>query len=151
MPTFPATATFPGTLELTNVTKLSLPSNTSIGTKVRVTDGLKVSGAGTLGVDGPYVEDGAFNDEPRYRQIGGDSNWIAVNFPEAPYWQLGSSNDASGSALYVADYIEGPNEAPWLSTWSTIEGDDPVPSFSYPVVQQLAVSDPSNELHWTTL
>lgn len=127
---FPSTCSFPAGQETattyTNAQKLSLPANTAVGTKVKVSDGFVVSGVGNPDVDGFYYPSGTtINGKPVYQLVGFD-NTHTLN------WETG------GVGWYFQwDAVHGVDDVafPWLvTTWN----DGTIPTLTHPAVQQLA-------------
>jgi hypothetical protein len=119
----------------TNAQKLSLPTNTAVGTRVKVSDGFVVSGAGSSAANKFWFRDGVWNGRNAYLFAGGSSivaDGDAVRW-SGTQWEMGTS---ATDVLYFStdDVLE-----PWLvTTWQTANGVNPLPVLTHPVVQQLA-------------
>lgn len=147
---FPATITFPAQeeeptspLDVANVEKLSLPTNTEVGTQVAVSDGFYVvAGNGS----GFYSKRGTFGSRPWsfYNLANKPTTDPALVTPE--YCVFKDEDEwfvqASGGQNYYSTN-DDPNTAiePWEpQNW--ILGDigvNPVPVLTYPALQQLVV------------
>jgi hypothetical protein len=111
---------------LTNAQKLSLPSSTSVGTQVSVTDGFKVSGAGA----GFYCDSGTTaNSKPVYFLTGATPNDAITN---SVSWDLDSLSWIIWDQ-YGSDPVASANQDvafPWLATFDTA-------TLTHPAIQTL--------------
>ncbi len=115
---------------LTNAEKLSLPAGTTVGTRVRITDGFKVIDSGEDGCNGFWYPVGLSNGKQSYK-IAGNTHSICIWIPETGWLMTDIQDDTKYESLEDVEF-------PWLvETWNETSGALPVPRISNPVVQAL--------------
>ncbi len=125
----------PAPLDVTNVEKLSLPLDTSVGTPVAVSDGFYVTGFGDAR-DGFYFPNGERNSHPRYVKT---TPFVAETDP-----QFGADADSPPVWAFTTDNFEsvqggGAAEQPWEANgWDVTV---PPLTLTHPALQQLASPD----------
>jgi hypothetical protein len=121
---FPTNATFPfGRLTLTNNQKLSLPANTPVGTRVRVTDGITIGGYNEI-----WVIDGTENEKPNYRRtqslttdvVKVDALFAGLLSGET-FWNLLIDGNPVLAAALDTFVIQIPASIPVADTYATIQ------------------------------
>lgn len=125
-----------------------------------VSEAMVVSGAGTTGIDGSYLEDGTFNGYPRWTKAGGTSNedsiYVATLSPQE-LWAITSGGSYAHNPLNVK-YYNGvtagmtSNGGPPIDWLQATGGDYPAPTsvFTLTITPVSTVETGRLQLHGPT-
>lgn len=81
-----------------------------------------VSGAGTTAVNGTYIENGTFNDKPKYTFDDYEIRWRITTRPPVTRWELILTSEV---IYYSNDNVATPD---LCTTWQVYEGNAPAPT-----------------------
>lgn len=130
--------------DVTNAQKLSLSPSTPVGTKVSVSDGVFVSGAGYERVNTLFITDGMSNGKPYYETANNSDDNSNVQLAWLSADDLSDGSGLPGWQFYDVTtdnvYLSHDDVAfPWLvTTWINANaGVDPKPILTHPAIQQL--------------
>lgn len=173
---FIVAATDSGIQSLTNAQKLSLPGNTPVGTQVQVTDrsnSFSITFNGVYTDGDPYGSAENANPSWAFTLYAGEANLADSTINQQPtdfLVTLGAGDNPTATQLAAkaaalcnaTEGLSATSSGPTLTVYCAVEGFIPFAAVSQGnydavtvlgpgIIQELIISDPSNEAHWQTV